>query len=193
MDTDASICLCAICQSPVLEGAEIVNCPECHVQYHAECWEENRGCAIYGCKMVPAVELRSGMEIPPSYWGCENKPCPSCGAEILAAAIRCRHCGATFSSAQPENAQKYRERIQNATVIPKLRRQAVWFFIFCTLPFTAPVSAVIALCWWGKYRNEIKSLPPLHAGIARLGIIVGLGQTGIAIIMAILFSIFRGA
>jgi len=175
------------------EGEDIVACPECRVPYHAECWEENGGCAIYGCAQVPKVELRGGMEIPSSFWGRENKPCPSCGAEILAAAVRCRHCGATFASAQPEDAQTFRARALYAETAPALGRQAVWMFIFCALPCTAPIAALVALFWWGTHRNEIKALPALQASLARLALIVGLGQTVLAVIMGILFAMFRSA
>ena len=81
--------VCAICQSPISGEEAKTVCPACRAEYHAECWEENGGCAVYGCAQVPAVELRRSIEIPVSYWGRENKPCPSCGREILAAAVRC--------------------------------------------------------------------------------------------------------
>jgi hypothetical protein len=28
---------------------QLIICPECNVPYHAECWQENNGCAVYGC------------------------------------------------------------------------------------------------------------------------------------------------
>ena len=93
--------LCAICQSPLGNESELVSCPECQAPYHAECWQENGGCAVYGCSQVPPTEHRQNIEIPVSYWGREKKPCPVCGTEILAAALRCRNCGTTFESALP--------------------------------------------------------------------------------------------
>jgi hypothetical protein len=137
--------------------------------------------------------MRSGMEIPPSFWGRENKPCPACGAEIIAAAVRCRHCGATFASAQPENAETFRKRAEQGQSAPALRRRIVWMFVFCVLPFTAPVAALIALAWYGSHREEIRALPALYSGLTRLALIVGLGQTSIAVIMGIFFAVFRGA
>src|SRR5512138_2081358 len=90
--------LCAICQSSLEPPSELTRCPECQSAYHADCWQENGGCAIYGCAQVPATEGRAALEIPAAYWGQEEKPCPACGRQILAAAVRCRHCGATFAS-----------------------------------------------------------------------------------------------
>lgn len=30
-------------------------CPACRLVYHAECWQENLGCASYGCEQVNAL------------------------------------------------------------------------------------------------------------------------------------------
>src|SRR5437762_1315151 len=77
--------VCAICLSAIMESDAKTACPACNAGYHAECWNENGGCAVYGCSQAPAVELRRAIEIPMSYWGQENKNCPKCGREILAA------------------------------------------------------------------------------------------------------------
>jgi len=188
---DAPASLCAICQTPLIDGDNVVACPSCHAPYHAECWQENGGCAVYGCEQVPQVGMRSGMEIPASFWGRENKPCPACGAEILAAAVRCRHCGATFSSAQPEDAEAFRKRSEQGQTVPALRRQVIWIFIFCVVLLTAPIAAFFALAWRNSHREEIKALPALHAGLVRLALIVGLGQTALAVIMGVLYAAFR--
>ncbi|MCP4687142.1 MAG: hypothetical protein GY859_03770, partial [Desulfobacterales bacterium] len=107
-DPDA---LCAICQTPIsASDAEIHHCPDCGARYHEECWRDNQGCAIYGCPGVPETEQLQSIEMPISYWGRENKPCPECGKEILAAAIRCRFCGTVFSTPEPIDKEAFRER-----------------------------------------------------------------------------------
>lgn len=61
--TDRSLLIeliCSICQCPV-EADEQTACPQCRQPYHAECWQENQGCAIYGCSQVNA--LRTGPDI----------------------------------------------------------------------------------------------------------------------------------
>jgi hypothetical protein len=50
--------LCSICQCPILPGEETHHCTECEHDYHADCWEENKGCASYGCTQVGALEVR---------------------------------------------------------------------------------------------------------------------------------------
>jgi len=44
-----NIGICPFCQSPILQGADSVRCPQCGVPYHSECWQANGGCAVYGC------------------------------------------------------------------------------------------------------------------------------------------------
>ena len=183
--------LCAICQSPLGEDEELVACPQCDAPYHAECWQENGGCAIYGCSQVPAIEQRSALSIPASFWGKENKTCPKCNASILAAAVRCRHCGATFASAQPEDAGTFQQRATVSAAQPALRKTALWLFIFSLLPFCAPFAAVYILCWYPSHRREIAALPAMHGSLCRLALFISIGQTLLFIVMAVLFATFR--
>jgi hypothetical protein len=41
---------CAYCQTEIPAGMRHVACPLCGIPYHADCWRENGGCAVYGCK-----------------------------------------------------------------------------------------------------------------------------------------------
>jgi hypothetical protein len=41
---------CPFCRCEVGFDEDIVACPECRVLYHEGCWEENSGCARYGCE-----------------------------------------------------------------------------------------------------------------------------------------------
>jgi len=47
---------CAICQSPILPGDARHQCATCSQTYHAECWNENHGCAAYGCPEVGSLD-----------------------------------------------------------------------------------------------------------------------------------------
>jgi hypothetical protein len=53
---------CAICQSSIYPAEEMHPCPTCGLVYHAECWQENYGCASYGCEQVNALVPK--IEIP---------------------------------------------------------------------------------------------------------------------------------
>ncbi|HLG16305.1 MAG TPA: hypothetical protein VJH03_17630 [Blastocatellia bacterium] len=180
--------VCAICQSLVGPDELKTACPDCHTGYHVECWEENKGCAIYGCAQVPPTEHREALEIPASYWGQEHKPCPACDNQILAAAVRCRHCGAMFSSGRPEDPLEFRKRSEINERLPKLKRTIVCLFILCALPCAAPFAAVFGLIWYSSNRDAIKAMPALYSGLCKIALGVGIGQSALAVFMVILFA-----
>jgi len=41
---------CPFCQFPLKADSEAVECPSCKVPHHRECWEQNGGCTIFGCR-----------------------------------------------------------------------------------------------------------------------------------------------
>jgi hypothetical protein len=47
---------CGVCRSPILLGDATKTCSSCSQTYHAECWNENRGCAAYGCPEVGSLD-----------------------------------------------------------------------------------------------------------------------------------------
>ena len=60
---------CAICQSSIYPTEETHPCPKCGLIFHAECWQENFGCASYGCEQVnalaPKIDIPAQLELPP--------------------------------------------------------------------------------------------------------------------------------
>lgn len=48
-ETGAGEASCQVCGVPP-QPAETVYCEKCGAPHHADCWNYNRGCAIYGCK-----------------------------------------------------------------------------------------------------------------------------------------------
>jgi hypothetical protein len=183
--------VCAICLTSIAAADAKTACPECHVEYHADCWQENGGCAVYGCPQVPAVEKRQAMEIPASYWGQENKQCPKCRQVILAAAVRCRHCGATFESARPQETEEFRQRTEQAERLPSIRRTVVWLFVFSLLPCLAPIGAVWGAVWYPIHREEVRALPTLYGALCKIGLGVAIGQTVAVVVLTLLFSFVR--
>lgn len=183
---------CGFCLSPMGAGEAVTVCPACHASYHEECWQENGGCAVYGCSQVPLVEPRRSVEIPVSYWGQENKPCPACGKEILAAAVRCRFCGATFASARPEDAASFAQRSEQQQRLPRVRRTIVWIFVLSVLPCSAPFGGLWGLVWYPMHRSDLEALPSLYPALCKIGIGVGLGQTLILALMALIYATVNG-
>jgi TM2 domain-containing membrane protein YozV len=63
---------CPYCNSAVQPPGETVEvCPACGAEHHAECWEENRGCTVYGCKAAPPDEPKLTLQaadfsVPPA-------------------------------------------------------------------------------------------------------------------------------
>ncbi len=183
--------VCAICLSAIgTEDAKTI-CPACDAQYHAGCWEENGGCAVYGCSQVPAIEQRRAIEIPVSYWGQENKKCPKCGREILAAAVRCRHCGATFASARPQAAEEFQRGTELSERLPAVRRAIIWLFVFSVLTCLAPIGAVWGIVWYPAHREEIRSLPALYGALCKIGLTVAIGQTVALVALTLLYALVR--
>ena len=188
----ARVGVCAFCLSPIGTAGAVTACPACRASYHDDCWRENGGCAVYGCSEVPTVEPRKSIEIPVSYWGQENKPCPACGKEILAAAVRCRFCGATFSSAQPENAAAFSQRSEQEKRLPQVKRRVVLIFVLSVIPCLAPVGGLWGLVWYPTHKSDVQALPSLYPALCKIGIAVGLGQTVLMAIVAAIFAATRG-
>ncbi len=170
---------CPYCLAAIAAGDDTLACPACKSVHHRECWEENG-------------ENRRSVEIPVSHWGQEHKPCPACGKEILAAALRCRHCGATFASAQPENTEQFQLRTALAAARPELRTKVRWIFFVSIFPFTAPIGAIWG--WWWQRENPdlLASLPPIDRALAKIALIAAIVQTAAIVILTALYSVVRG-
>jgi hypothetical protein len=157
--------------------------------YHRECWDENEGCGVYGCANAPAVEPRGMLEVPVSHWGQEHKMCPSCGIRIAAAAVRCRECGASFSTANPQDAGTFQKRTAQSQRLPGTRRMTVVVFVLCIIPCLAPLGVPFGALWWLIRRKDVAALPALNGALLK----IGLGIGAVEIIAIVLLSLLRGA
>jgi predicted Zn finger-like uncharacterized protein len=184
--------VCPVCQCPVSEKEELFACPDCRTPYHRDCWEYNKGCGVYGCSLVPQTEHLESTEIPVSYWGKEEKNCPVCSKVILAAATRCRYCGATFESARPETATEFDRRAAVEKNLPSVRRTALWLLVFSIISCTAPLAAIFGSIWYAKHRQEIEALPSLHAALCKIAVGLAVGQTVLFAVMGVLYGLFSG-
>lgn len=183
--------LCAICQSPLGAGECTASCPDCQAVYHADCWEENQGCAVYGCSEVPETEKLEVSEIPAAYWGREWKPCPKCKAEIMAVAVRCKNCGATFASARPEAAAEFRDRRRQHKRMPGLQKAVVFLFIASVIPCLAPLAAVGGGFWYLANSEDIEALPGVYRSLGKMAFGVSLALTIMTAIAVFTFALAR--
>ncbi len=186
---DKNEIICLICQSPIGEDEAKSLCSSCNNAYHSDCWTENKGCAVYGCAMVPPTEPLKELEIPVSYWGKEKKDCPSCGKEILAAALRCAHCGTIFTSARPQTQDEFHSGQTSKEQKSKLQRLVTILFILNIVTFTAPLGAIFGFFWYRINSEKLKSLPHIYPTLTKIGLAVGMAQTVLIIIFGVFYNI----
>lgn len=48
---------CPYCRFPLKEGGDVARCGSCHAAHHADCWSDNRGCAVMGCAAAPGSAI----------------------------------------------------------------------------------------------------------------------------------------
>jgi hypothetical protein len=181
---------CALCQTAIAPGEATTSCPGCAAPYHADCWQEVGGCGVYGCANVPPTEKRSDLEIPAAHWGKESKACPACGKDIQAMAVRCRHCGSTFATADPLSRRDFMKAKGRDGSRPGLKRRAAWLFAACALPFTTALAGPIGLWWYLRRRDEIERLPRLFPTLVWIGLGLSACQIGIVVLVLFLKTLF---
>lgn len=169
---------CAICMSSIDPGEASATCPACHARYHVECWEENGGCAVYGCAEVPKTEGLTALEVPPAFWGREDKDCPLCGAKIMALAVRCRHCGGQVA-ARPESKEAFEQRAGRRQRAPSLRRFARLFMALSLLPVLSLLTLSVGALYYRRKRDEIRRQPASLDGLFRIALTTAAAQCAI--------------
>jgi hypothetical protein len=142
--------ICAICQGPFQGGAQVAPCPACAAPFHSECWDENGGCASYGCELLP--EATAAPALPPSVWGQEERACPGCGGLIKMAARRCLHCGAGVAAAGEPPAAGRSPGAPGAVA-------AALLFAGALLPISAPVALLAGGLWLRARRRDLARWP----------------------------------
>ena len=172
---------CGLCRTAIEAGDASTSCEGCRSPYHAECWTENGGCAVYGCTHVPKTDGLKPLEIPPAFWGREDKDCPHCGAKIMALAVRCRHCGAEVI-ARPEEQAAFHKRTERRARAPILRRSAVVFLIMSLLPGLSLITLVAGTLYYRGNRDEIRRLPGGTDGLYRIAIATAAAQCAILLL-----------
>jgi hypothetical protein len=110
---------CPYCLSPIEGDAEQIRCPVCGVAHHAECWQMNGKCSVYGCdgwqswsgaisdKIAPRI--KEDIEIDDAE---TEKPTPSknagplcmeCGQPVKPGRLVCGACRGDWRPAWLEN------------------------------------------------------------------------------------------
>lgn len=55
--------ICPYCRTAISDQDEVNICPACDTPHHFDCWEENRGCTVFGCSEAPPDEEKIDVEI----------------------------------------------------------------------------------------------------------------------------------
>ncbi len=168
--------ICPFCQTNILVDDVSKSCDDCSTLYHHDCWEENEGCAIYGCKSSAETIKWSDHQVPLSYWGKETKSCPNCEKEIVASALRCKHCGTVFKSSRPANSEDFASDRHYEEIKNSLKRKTTWVFIANAIPLLGLFGLLLGGLWTLKNRKFINKLPGIHRTLCYLGLLVGVAQ-----------------
>jgi len=63
-----SAAVCPYCRAEIEpDEAQVVVCPGCGTPHHADCFEENGGCTIFGCSAAPPAEPKLSIGTPDLY------------------------------------------------------------------------------------------------------------------------------
>ena len=177
-----------------IEEEEPRSCESCGAPYHADCWDENGGCGAYGCEKAPAVEPRGAAEIPAGRWGTEHRPCSGCGADILAEAIRCRHCGKTFREDELIEGKEGEELRRRRKVEPRLRKIATVLLLAALLPPIAPAVLIVTAIFRARSAEDLRKGPPMARVLAGLALVASAAGTVVdaLVVAAMAFRQFFG-
>jgi hypothetical protein len=107
--------------------------------------------------------------------------------------VRCRHCGAKFSSGRTEERSEFQKRTELKQRLPDAQRNIVILFVLSVIPCVAPLAALFGVIWYKSNRETIRALPALYGGLCKIALGLGVGQTILIIVMLMLFSVFRSS
>ncbi len=76
--------VCPYCRCPLLPDEAQVVCPSCQTPHHADCYQENGGCTVFGCPQAPSDE--PGVRVSAGEVGVVGATAPAAAAAQAATA-----------------------------------------------------------------------------------------------------------
>src|SRR5512133_2236576 len=55
--------VCPYCRGAIENESELLGCDGCGTQHHPDCYAENGGCTVFGCRCAPAEEPKVSIAI----------------------------------------------------------------------------------------------------------------------------------
>ena len=99
---------CPVCERPLVEGDDIVVCPECGAPHHRKCYEAENRCAFED-KHSENFDYEQYRKSQQSDEEAENDAdvltCPRCGAECPKGSFYCNKCGFPIGMGNQQQAQ----------------------------------------------------------------------------------------
>lgn len=149
---------CTICQTGILLDEHTTKCTKCETEYHTQCWDENAGCAAYGCLNAPKVTKSEKQQI--NYNG---KTCPFCKEEIVSSATICRFCKRHLPSDQAMDDEK--------PVIGE-NKSVIILFVLSLLGIFSPITLIWSLSYYFSTGKKMKQTNPLFRFLSLFSIVI---------------------
>ena len=180
--------LCSVCQTQLVRGEQVTCCSECNIVYHSECWNENEGCAQYGCKNAPEIEKDESIEPQSNVWG-EEKSCPQCQKQIKAIALVCRYCGATFDTRDFVSQDEFANREYQDREYIQARNAMVALFLVSITGCLSPIALILHLVlrYGGRLGGKLvfERMPEELKALNLFGLIISATLVCVGVLMAI--------
>ena len=109
--------VCPYCRAPISSDENAMACEGCGTPHHADCYAENGGCTIFGCKCAPAEEPKLSVSAPELVSVAAAAPVPAVQAPAAAppppppAPANGSGVGTSSSSSSVEELQQITNRV----------------------------------------------------------------------------------
>ena len=105
--------ICPICCCEITADDQSIACIDCKTRYHEECWNDNNGCATYGCKSAKNIDVHTQPDNTPP-----KVPCPWCHTLLLPKTVICSSCGKRTDLTSNSNDGLSIEKFSASVLIP---------------------------------------------------------------------------